>query len=66
MVSPHDDVSRLERWIAAGGEWRVLTREAGTVSVALLTCDAGEEMDRIVSADSAFAAYVDAREQEQP
>ena len=56
---PGIDVERLTRWRAAGGGWRVLVRTPGSLTVALLTCDGGEEMDRIVSSDPALVAYVD-------
>ena len=48
------DVERLSRWLAAGGGWRVIVRTPSGLTVALLTCDGGEEMDRIVSSDSSF------------
>ncbi len=51
-------MERLERWLEAGGGWRVVAQGRSGVTVALLTCDAGEEMDRIVSADSDFVEYV--------
>lgn len=43
-----------------GGGWRVVARTPTTLTVALLTCDGGEEMDRIVSSDSTFVAHVGA------
>ncbi len=52
------DVERLSRWLAAGGDWRVIVRTPSSLTVALLTCDRGEEMDRIVSSDSSFVACV--------
>lgn len=55
------DLEQLKRWTTAGGEWRVIARSATSVTVALLTCDEGEEMERIVSSDSAFATYVESR-----
>ncbi len=54
------DVERLTRWRAAGGGWRVIAHSPASLTIALLTCDGGEEMERIVSSDSAFIAYVDA------
>ena len=45
------DVERLSRWVAAGGGWRVIVRTPSSLTVALLTCDGGEEMDRIVTSD---------------
>jgi hypothetical protein len=43
----------LDRWIASGGHWQVLGERDGTATVALLTCDGGQEMDRVtVPADA--------------
>jgi hypothetical protein len=56
-----DDLARLRRWEDAGGTWKVLGRSATDVVVALLTCDAGEEVDRLRSADRAVREYVDTR-----
>lgn len=36
----------LERWVASGGEWRLVSSYDDRVVVALTTC-AGEEMDRL-------------------
>lgn len=52
------DVESLSRWLAAGGGWRVIVRTPSSLTVALLTCDGGEEMDRIVSSDSSFVDCV--------
>ena len=44
----NDDArAALERWMASGGHWAVVGERAETVTVALLTCDGGEEMDRV-------------------
>ncbi|GAA4811343.1 hypothetical protein ACFQ0K_03905 [Nocardioides caeni] len=40
--------SALERWIDSGGHWSVVGERGEQVTVALLTCDGGEEMDRVV------------------
>ena len=62
MTTVSDDaLSQLVRWVAAGGQWRLLS-VAETVRVSLLTCDGGEEMGRLESADPCFAAYVEAAE----
>lgn len=53
------DRDRLGRWVGAGGEWDLVGRTSTTLTVALLTCDRGEEMGRIVSSDPDFASYVD-------
>ena len=57
-VGPATDLERLIRWRAAGGGSRVMAHTPTSLTVALLTCDGGEEMARIVSSDSAFGAYV--------
>ena len=57
-----DPVGVLRRWEAAGAVWRVLARRPGSVDVALLTCDAGEEVARLSSADAALLEYVGDRE----
>lgn len=63
---PSPDVERLTRWRAAGGGWRVIARTPASLTVALLTCDGGEEMDRIASSDSAFVEHVEAWSGNEP
>jgi len=58
-----DALARLRRWEEAGATWRVLVRTPESVELALLTCDAGEEVDRLRSADRAVLAHVAAREE---
>jgi hypothetical protein len=58
-------LERLRRWEESGATWRVLVRTPESVEIALLSCDAGEEMDRLRSADPAVLDHVDAREQDQ-
>lgn len=60
LAGPNPDVERLTRWTAAGGRWRVVVRTPASLTVALLTCDGGEEMERIASSDSAFVEHVGA------
>lgn len=55
-------VDALIRWEASGGVWRVLARGPSGVSVALLRCDAGEEVDRIASDRTDWLAYLTDRE----
>ena len=55
-------LTRLLRWEDSGATWRVLGRTPDSVELALLTCDAGEEVDRLRSADPAVLEHVDARE----
>ena len=52
------DLERLLRWADAGGEWRVIARTPGSLTVALLTCDGGEEMERFESTDPEVAEFV--------
>ena len=44
-----------QRWRDSGGTWQVLARHGDTVTVALLTCDAGEEVDRFTATDPLLA-----------
>lgn len=52
------DLARLQRWVGAGGTWRVLARHGERVTVALLRCDGGEEADRFASAAPDLLRYV--------
>ena len=54
-------VEVLRRWEASGAVWEVLGKAGDELSVALLTCDAGEEMGRVQSADPALRAYIGSR-----
>jgi hypothetical protein len=38
----------LERWILSGGHWEVVGERDGLATVALMTCDGGQEMGRVV------------------
>lgn len=51
-------VKVLERWSSAGAVWRVVERSATSVTVALLRCDAGEEVQRFASADRELLLYL--------
>jgi hypothetical protein len=55
----NDDLARLRRWEDSGATWRIVVRRTDEVEIALLTCDAGEQVDRIVTADRAVLDYVD-------
>jgi hypothetical protein len=57
-----DALARLRRWEESGATWRVIVRTDQDVEIALLTCDAGEEMDRLRSADAELLDYVDRAE----
>jgi hypothetical protein len=43
----------------AGATWQVVSRTARAVTIALLRCDGGEEVDRFTSDDPRLLAYVD-------
>lgn len=55
-------LARLRRWEESGATWRVLVRTPESVEIALLTCDAGEEVDRLRGDDPALLDHVDAHE----
>lgn len=57
-----DRVAELQRWEDAGAVWRVLTRSADSVTVALLRCDGGEEAARFTSADARLLAFLAGRD----
>lgn len=56
-----DRVADLQRWEDSGAHWRVLTRGADSITIALLRCDGGEEVDRFTSADPRLFAFVGSR-----
>ncbi|MEP9384318.1 hypothetical protein [Nocardioides sp. KR10-350] len=58
MSDARDPVALLRRWEESGGIWRVLSRTPAGLTVSLRTCTAGEEVDRLVSADPALREYV--------
>ena len=62
-MSEHEPepVEVLRRWEASGAVWEVLGQAGDELTVALLTCDAGEEMGRVQSADPALRAYIGGR-----
>ena len=53
-----EDLDALLRWETGGATWRVLAREVGVVDIALLTCDAGEQVGRVRSDEADVLAYV--------
>jgi hypothetical protein len=52
-------LDRLRRWEDSGATWRIVVRRPDDVEIALLTCDAGEQVDRIAAADRDLLDYVD-------
>jgi hypothetical protein len=61
MTDDGEDADRLRRWEDLGGVWRVLSGRSDRVVVSLCRCDAGEEVDRIVSADQELIDYLAGR-----
>lgn len=53
-----DRVADLQRWQDSGAIWEVVSRRAEGVTVALLTCDGGEEVDRFTSDDPRLLAFL--------
>jgi hypothetical protein len=53
-----DYVAELIRWQDAGATWQVVARTSRGVTVALLRCDGGEEVDRFTSDDLRLLAFV--------
>jgi hypothetical protein len=53
-----DRVAELQRWEDSGAIWEVRVRRDDRVTVALLRCDGGEEVDRFTSDDPDLLAFV--------
>ncbi|MDA2893990.1 hypothetical protein PDG61_23985 [Mycolicibacterium sp. BiH015] len=53
-----DRAAELRRWEESGAVWRVLSRTAAGVTVALLTCDGGEEVGRFTSDDPRLMTFL--------
>lgn len=53
-----DRVAQLQRWQDAGAVWEVVSRTAVAVTIGLLRCDGGEEVDRFTSDDPHLLAFV--------
>ncbi len=60
-----DLVGTLRRWETAGGTWRVVERSPDALVIGLFSCDGGEEMERLSSADPDLARFVDQAERER-
>ncbi|BBX03697.1 hypothetical protein BST36_25850 [Mycolicibacterium moriokaense] len=57
-----DRVAELQRWQDSGAVWEVISRHGDTVTVALLRCDGGEEMERFTSDDSRLLDFIGDRQ----
>jgi hypothetical protein len=57
-----DRAAELQRWQDSGAVWEVISRRGGSVTVALLRCDGGEEVDRFTSDDPRLLAFIGDRQ----
>lgn len=53
-----DRVAELQRWQDAGAVWEVISRKGRSVTVVLLRCDGGEEVDRFTSDDPRLLDFI--------
>jgi hypothetical protein len=51
-------VEALRRWEAMGAVWRVTARTGSRLTISLLRCDGGEEVETLVSSDSDLLEFV--------
>ncbi len=56
-----DRVAELRRWEDSGAVWSVVSRKQDRVTVAMLRCDGGEEVDRFTSDDARLLDYIGKR-----
>ncbi|GAB3562505.1 hypothetical protein [Spelaeicoccus albus] len=63
-VSP--GVEKLRRWEDSGAIWQVLFRSDGVATIGLMTCTAGEEVDRLVTDDPAVLEFIGDRMSSEP
>ena len=56
-----DRVAELQRWEDSGAVWSVVSRKPDRVTVALLRCDGGEEVERFTSDDPRLLVYIGQR-----
>lgn len=59
-VSP--DLTRLTRWVAAGGHAEAMPAAEGRTVVSLCRCDGGEEVERFISVAADVRDWFDAHE----
>ena len=53
-----DRVAELQRWEDSGAVWSVVSRKHDQVTIALLRCDGGEEVERFTSGDQRLLDYI--------
>lgn len=56
-----DRIADLERWEESGAHWQVIARTSDSITIALLRCDGGEEVERFTSADPRLLEFVGTR-----
>lgn len=61
MTEGRDRVAELQRWQDSGAHWQVVSRTSAALTIALLRCDGGEEVDRFTSDDPRLRAFVGER-----
>ena len=57
-----DRAAEIQRWQDSGAVWEVVSRRGDTVTIALLRCDGGEEMDRFTSDDPRLLDFIGDRQ----
>jgi hypothetical protein len=53
-----DRAAELLRWQDSGAVWAVIARSGGSVTIGLLRCDGGEEVDRFSSDDPRLLTFI--------
>ncbi|GAS88379.1 hypothetical protein [Mycolicibacterium brisbanense] len=56
-----DRVADLVRWEDSGAHWQVIARTPDSITIALLRCDGGEEVERFTSTDPRLLEFVGSR-----
>ncbi|MGV0850725.1 hypothetical protein [Mycolicibacterium phlei] len=58
---PVDRIAELQRWQDSGAIWEVRARSENAVTVALLRCDGGEEVEVFTSGDPRLLEFIGTR-----
>ena len=57
-TADQDLVAELRRWQDAGAVWQVISKTSQWVTIGLLRCDGGEEVDRFTSSDPRLLNFI--------
>lgn len=57
-----DRVTELQRWEDSGAVWRIVARTSSTITVALFSCDGGEQVGAFTSDDPQLLEFVGDRD----